>query len=150
MLLELKGLNGQVELYDDKVIIKRKGVWAKMAQGLTKGDKTIYLSQVSGIDLKPGGNFVNGYIQFTLPGGNEKEKGAFQAIQDENSLMFKKADNDKAIKIKETIEELKQREVTPKTNFSGADEIKKFKELFDDGIITEEEFSKKRKQILGL
>lgn len=33
---------------------------------------------------------------------------------------------------------------------SNADEIKKFKELFDSGIITEEEYELKKKQLLGL
>lgn len=35
-------------------------------------------------------------------------------------------------------------------SLSAADEIKKFKELFDSGIITEEEFNAKKKQLLGL
>ncbi|WP_419029177.1 SHOCT domain-containing protein, partial [Eisenbergiella tayi] len=33
---------------------------------------------------------------------------------------------------------------------SNADELRKFKELLDDGIITEEEFRVKKKQLLGL
>lgn len=33
---------------------------------------------------------------------------------------------------------------------SGADEIRKYKQLLDDGIITQEEFDAKKKQILGL
>ena len=33
--------------------------------------------------------------------------------------------------------------------FSTADEIKKYKELWDQGIITEEEFQKKKKQLLN-
>lgn len=33
---------------------------------------------------------------------------------------------------------------------SNADELKKYKELFDSGIITQEEFDAKRKQLLGL
>lgn len=33
---------------------------------------------------------------------------------------------------------------------SSADEIRKFKELLDDGIITEEEFNTKKKELLGL
>lgn len=36
------------------------------------------------------------------------------------------------------------------TNLSSADELKKFKELFDSGVITEEEFAEKKKQLLGL
>lgn len=35
-------------------------------------------------------------------------------------------------------------------NSSEADELKKFKELFDSGVITQEEFDAKKKQILGL
>ena len=33
---------------------------------------------------------------------------------------------------------------------SSADELKKFKELFDSGVITQEEFDAKKKQLLGL
>lgn len=33
---------------------------------------------------------------------------------------------------------------------SAADEIRKYKELLDEGIITEEEFEQKKKQLLGL
>ncbi|WP_342538500.1 SHOCT domain-containing protein [Sporosarcina sp. FSL K6-1540] len=35
-------------------------------------------------------------------------------------------------------------------SFSTADEIKKFKELLDDGILTQEEFDAKKKELLGL
>ena len=35
-------------------------------------------------------------------------------------------------------------------SFSEADELKKFADLKDKGIITEEEFNKKKKEILGL
>ena len=33
---------------------------------------------------------------------------------------------------------------------SNADELKKFKDLLDSGIITQEEFDEKKKQLLGL
>jgi predicted Zn-dependent peptidase len=33
---------------------------------------------------------------------------------------------------------------------SSADELKKYKELLDQGIITQEEFDAKKKQLLGL
>ena len=33
---------------------------------------------------------------------------------------------------------------------SSADQIKKYKELLDDGIISQEEFDAKKKQLLGL
>ena len=40
--------------------------------------------------------------------------------------------------------------ISPYTSNSNADELKKFKELLDSGIITQEEFDAKKKQILGL
>lgn len=35
-------------------------------------------------------------------------------------------------------------------NNSNADELKKYKELLDSGIITQEEFEKKKQQLLGI
>lgn len=41
-------------------------------------------------------------------------------------------------------------ESTPASAVSAADELKKFKELLDMGVITQEEFDAKKKQLLGL
>ncbi|MBO4954279.1 MAG: SHOCT domain-containing protein, partial [Clostridia bacterium] len=40
--------------------------------------------------------------------------------------------------------------LTPLQETSSADEIKKYKELLDTGVITQEEFDSKKKQLLGL
>lgn len=40
--------------------------------------------------------------------------------------------------------------VVPQKNLSNADEIAKFKNLLDEGIITEEEFENKKKELLNL
>ena len=53
-----------------------------------------------------------------------------------------------------TDEEFKQMQETAEkpatTAISAADELKKFKELLDAGVITQEEFDAKKKQLLGL
>lgn len=50
--------------------------------------------------------------------------------------------------------EIKVKSTAPVTNItqeqSSADELKKFKDLLDSGIITQEEFDAKKKQLLGL
>ena len=55
---------------------------------------------------------------------------------------------------KESYENYQARKKTPQpvanTSSSSADELKKFKELLDAGIITQEEFDAKKKQLLGL
>lgn len=150
----LKGVNGQLELYNDKIVIKRKGALAKMTQGFFKGDKTLYLRQITGIQVKKGGMLTNGYIQFTVPGGVENRKGLTDATKDENTVMFNKKDNDLVDKIKIKIEELQNDNLNNGTfvqqQLSPADEIKKYKGLLDEGIITGEEFNQKKKQLLGL
>ena len=49
-----------------------------------------------------------------------------------------------------TIEEYKKLKEENKPALSSADEIKKFKELLDMSVITEEEFNAKKKELLGL
>lgn len=44
----------------------------------------------------------------------------------------------------------KQNNIQTNTTTSNADELKKYKELLDGGIITQEEFDAKKKQLLGL
>lgn len=46
--------------------------------------------------------------------------------------------------------EIKAPVATQSTTVSAADELKKFKELLDMGVITQEEFDAKKKQLLGL
>lgn len=152
ILMNLKGINGQLELYENMIIIKRKGALSKMTQGFFKGDKTMYLKQISGIQLKHGTIITNGYIQFTLSGGNESTKGILDATKDENTVMFRKKENDTADKIKSKIEELQASINLPQAinPISVADEIKKMKELLDQGIIEQDEFEAKKKQLLDI
>lgn len=103
----LEGAGGQLELYGNRVVIKRQGALAKMNYGFFKGDKEILLSHISGIQLKMGTSFTNGYIQFTLSGGNENTQGLYAATKDENTVVFYKRDNDTAEYIKNKIYELK-------------------------------------------
>ena len=152
IIMDFKGQTGQIELYNDKLIIKRAGFWAALNHGLAKGDKTIYLRQITGIQLKLAGLLV-GYIQFTLPGGIESKRGVLDATKDENTVTFYAAQNNLATQLKDKIEELvqKSRQSTNQTvQISSADEIKKFKHLLDEGIITKDEFDKKKKELLGL
>ncbi len=53
-------------------------------------------------------------------------------------------------KIHETLLSLKEPKKETVQKSSEADEILKFKNLFDNGIITQEEFEQKKKQLLGL
>lgn len=146
----LHGIAGQLELYENKVVIRRKGALAKMSHGFT-GDKEILLRNITGVQLKPGGMMFNGFIQFTIPGGNESRKGITAATQDENTVMFQKKENEIAQEIKNKIEELQEQANRSQgaAPVSPADEIRKLKGLLDDGILTQAEFDAKKADLLA-
>lgn len=152
VLFKLNGVNGQLEVYDNKVIIKRKGALSKLTQGFFKGDKEILISKISAIQVKLGTVWTNGYIQLTLSGGNENTKGLLDATQDENTVMFNKKCNDEVIKIKEGIYALIDKNTNssnPINSGSIADELIKLKNLLDEGILNEEEFQVEKNKILN-
>lgn len=146
----LNGVNGQLKIYDDKLIISRKGFLAFATQGI-KGDKTIPLSSIYSVQFKEGSFWLNGYIQIGLGGSVESTKGIFDATKDENTIMFNKAHNLEASKIKNFIEKfiLERNNNSSNNQTSIADEILKFKSLLDSGIISQEEFDKKKQQLLN-
>lgn len=149
----LKGVNGQISVYDEKVVIERGGVLGFMSQGLA-GAKTIPMDSIMSVQFKEGNMITNGFIQFGILGGHEGRGGIFNATQDENTVMIKASSNNEARGIKDYIENIilnrSKNQGSIVQQVSPADELKKFKELLDTGIITQEEFDAKKKEILGL
>lgn len=84
----LKGVNGQIAVYEDRIIIERRGVLGFMTQGLA-GTKTIPMDSIMSVQFKKGNMLTNGFIQFGILGGREGRGGVFNATQDENTVMIK-------------------------------------------------------------
>lgn len=147
----LKGVNGQLEVFEDRVVITRKGYLGFMTQGLA-GEKTIPIRAIQSVQFRPGGGFANGFIQFTVMGGRERQGGVFAATHDENTIIVREYENDVAECIRDYIEECILNGNTHSTQvqqISVADELKKFKELLDLGIISQEEFDEQKKKLLN-
>lgn len=68
------------------------------------GGKTIPMEAIQSVQFRKGGAFVNGFIQFGVMGGREKQGGVLAAANDENSVIFSMDQNDQAEKIKDYIE----------------------------------------------
>lgn len=153
LLLRAEGVGGSIELYDHKVVIRRKGVMAFMTHGLA-GDKEILVAQISSIQLKKANFLTNGYIQFAFLGGQETKNGIWDATQDENTVMFKQNQQDAVEAIKSAIEQrLIARHSQPshvQNALSPVEELEKLAKLRDKGIVTEAEFQAKKRQLLGL
>lgn len=140
-----------IAINNDSLTVTRKGMINTMNHGL-KGEKTIPFKNITAMQLKKPG-MTNGYLQFSVLGGNESRGGIYAASTDENTIMFSKKYFKEMTELKSFIE-LKQSELSKQTtinNFSEkstAEQIKEFKELLDLEIITQEEFDQKKLQLL--
>lgn len=133
-------------------IIRSKGIVNTLNHGLD-GTKKIHIKHISGVQLKEASNVTNGYIQFLVVGSQESKGGLISAAQDENTIMFIKKYSDLAKKlVKEVQDKIEQVDKNPSvaihTSLSIAQQIKEFKELLDEGIITQEEFDMKKSELL--
>ncbi len=147
----LNGKNGKLFVYEDKVVITRKWFYCFLYPGVA-ARKTIPFRTIRTVRLQLGSNWVNGFIRFGIPGGRERYGGISNTIEDGNSIVFVKRENKVAEYIKEYIEE-RIAAVTPPRfvqQISPADEVLKLKHLLDMGVLTQEEFDLKKKQLLGL
>jgi hypothetical protein len=139
----------KVTIDDAELTIARKG-FMSFGNGL-RGEKTIPLQSITAIQLKKPGA-MHGYIQFSLLGAQEAKGDAIELMKDENTIVFAGRHLDDMMELKRMIESRNApaNPIVQSQGSSAAMQIKEFKELLDDGIITQEEFESKKKQLLGI
>ncbi len=154
------GMGGKsiIKINGNTLTISRPGLMSKMSLGFT-GDKTIMINQISGVQIKKVG-LARGYIQFIMAGTKEVKSGIIGGKIDENVVYsdssFKKSNkqiNDDFEEIKKYIEDFNsnQNNTTVVQNVkSPVEQVKELKELLDMGAISQEEFDKKKKELLNL
>lgn len=153
---DIKGARGRnMKVYEDKVVLSTKvTIGSILAQNATDGEKTIYYSDVIGVQLKKA-NITIGYLQFETASSSMNNRA--NNFFNENSFTFEENINAEmdivAQYVKKKVEEAKKQKNAPVViagAVSSADELKKFKELLDLGVISQEEFDAKKNQLLGL
>ena len=147
-------------VYEDRVaIISKPNVLANFSGN---GEKTIYYCDCVGVQFKtsPSG-YQRGFLQ--LETSSTMENTIANTFYSENSFVWidsKKSrksttSNEEMEEVKNYIQEKIRASKNPKPTIttqalSPAEELKKMKELLDMGIISQEEFDAKKKQLLGL
>lgn len=151
-MIELKGhQNKSVVVEGDTVrIIKGSRLFASAR------DKALPIRNIASVEVKKPGALWHGFIQFAIAGGKAKDSsftwtgGSYDAASDENSVIFTdESSYQTALQIKQYIESYSDAQ-KPTSQISAADEIAKMKALMDSGILTDEEFAAKKRQLLGL
>ena len=127
-------------------------VRAILTHNVFGGEKKVFYQNMLSVQFKPSSSFVLGYIQFET--ANTFSKNNFNS---ENSVTFSHhvVSNEYAKSVVDFVEKKIIESKTPNiiqspvSTVSNADEIVKYKKLLDDGIITQEEFDQKKKELLS-
>ncbi|MDH1883946.1 SHOCT domain-containing protein [Empedobacter sp. GD03797] len=144
------GRSGSVELFEDRVIIKKR--FGGLQRKFISGDIEIYLDSIKNLNFKNANSLTYGFIQFETAENSKKlSKGSLMmGPTDEFSVIFTKSQQNEFDNLKSKINQLRNKPKSVIQETSSADELLKFAELRDKGIITNDEFEVKKKQLLGL
>ena len=143
-----------LKVYSDYLTIKHSGALNFMSKRGLKGEKRINFNSISSIECRKATTMAAGFIQFSIMGSGFGG-GITASAGDENSILFDASKNNLVQQIVDYIEKRRMEISVPQAQqvvntVSSADELMKFKQLLDQGIISQEEFDAKKKQLLGL
>lgn len=159
LVMQVKGNNGRLLIFEDYVFFERKSFLGSMESLFSAnknnnvGEKKVEMSKIQGVEWGMASIWKNGYISLSVIGESKNMNGLFGAGKHPTSIVFFPVSNMDAERcvnyLNRRIRETKSYNVGSQKQLSAADEIRKYKALLDDGIITEEEFELKKKQLLG-
>lgn len=87
--MKASGINGQLELAGDLLLIKREGILAKAAF-FGKGEKAIKVGALTSVELKPAGWLSRGFVHFVFSGSKTLDGNLDAASKNENAVIFSK------------------------------------------------------------
>jgi hypothetical protein len=145
--MRVEGSNGSVELLDDHIVIRRKGVMNILTQGI-QGDKSVPLNAITSVQFRAAGAFMAGLIQFTIKGGREFRGGMMEATKDENAVLFTRDQQKGFERIRDSVQNIIAKP-NASTNAPNADELLKLADLVDRGYLTKDEFEQRKRDILS-
>jgi hypothetical protein len=148
------------EMKEEKAYELRK---RKAKSIINVGDRILNLNEYSKVETYWASNKLYGYVQFVPKG--KKSKDMFDCdyffynlgVLGQNFILKKKIEllkntlNKMITSLPSKVEnEVKEEVVSKKSSNDNFADIRKYKELLDEGIITEEEFNQKKKELLNL
>ena len=148
----MEGVRGQsVAATDKRLMIIKTGV-SSGGYLFGKKCKTFPFEHITSVDCNKG--LLQGRLQVSAAGSHEERGGIFTgAFAAENVVNFNVGSYRKfqvaTNRIRELIDEYKRRQVSPSSAVESIpDQIKKLAELKESGILTSEEFERKKQQLL--
>lgn len=153
IIYEFDSALSNLKVYEEYCVLtsKQNAFTFLLTKKYFAGEKKFYYSDLTSLQFKRPGKIIDGYIEFEYPGSRSGNNA--DAYNSENSVTFTDIHLQQMEEIYKYIEEkiriCKEQKNAPVVTISPADEIKKYKELLDMGIITQSEFDIKKKDLLG-
>ncbi|WP_406682619.1 SHOCT domain-containing protein [Shouchella clausii] len=143
---DYSGLTGSIVISKSTITLKYK----KFLHTGGKGSKTVDIQKISSVSVsKP--TMTSGKVKIHYEGF--ANRGYYSPKEEANEITITNINQyNQMLEAKELILALKryhENQVHSTDSLSPADEIRKYKSLFDEGIISEEEFEKKKKELLN-
>lgn len=155
---KIEGDSKTMIVYENKVVLEAEKGLLLAAMGANQGQKTFTYESISSIEFEQATLMGNGRITFNIQGDNGRTSvmsiGKMVAgVQNDNTFQYQKRNqNEEVLAAKNYIEDqmikAKRAPQAVVNAVSPADEIRKYKQLLDDGIISQAEFDEKKKQLL--
>ncbi len=153
-LYEVSYIDSTLKVYEDCISFTPKGFFGFMAKGLA-GERKIFYKDITSVQFKKPTKWLAGFIEFYVVGHyNTKQGGGlWEGVNNENRINFDLKLLPTMIEIRDFVSTKINNQPTyaskvEETNITS--ELRKYKQLFDEGVITQEEFDAKKKQLLGL
>ena len=147
-IVKFGGGTSSVELYKDYLIIK-----PSLTQKISGSTKTIPLDSVVSVNIVTR-MLMTPYLQVMTPGMIADKKKDITKGSDANVVLIQPGNMKRAKEIQEYVMKYKTRSpeqaTTPTPTGNNLDSLEQLDELQKKGIITQEEFDIKKKQILGI
>lgn len=139
------GYDGEIEIFDGSIKIKK---------GKKDLGRTIAMADIVSVTLKKPVLTAAGCIHIQVFGAKTYSSVAnvTHYATDVNAICFRKPQYEEAVNFKDELEKAitAARSTPAQGGASPADELRQLKQLLDEGIITQEDFDKKKTQLLGL
>jgi hypothetical protein len=135
----------------DTVTIQKRG-WANALASGMNGDRTIQVSSLTAVQMKPAGKITVGYILFSYAGSKPFMGGIWEATQDPDAFLFTNDLNGQVAEFKAKVErKMRESKHPAPANHPTVlltDELRKLAEFRQQGILSQAEFEAAKKKLL--
>lgn len=158
-ILEFKGQNGIIIVYDDCVAISKKSFGGFISQGGFSGERKYFYKDINVIEYKKPTFIANGYFKILVAGSAETNakvgflSSSKESMKDQNTVVLR-AFSKKVGEQTDMIYELVLKNISEAKNIkniqstSKMGELKKLGELKSSGILSEKEFQNEKAKLL--